>query len=1051
MYDKSIDIIRPGALAHGSSVSEYTTPVFPIQHCGGRTSPEGMGLAGLLQQQIRKNGAVTAIQDSTDRLSYAELHQKALALAIQIQAGNPGDTSPVGIIIPRGLNHVLGQVAVIYAGRVCVPLDEKLPDSHLASMLENLKSALVLTNATHQHRLPTFRHTLVDHSKVPLMAVDSFHPVFRSAWTSSHILHTSGTTGKPKAVDSMAEGLINLSFDSSDFVRHGQRVGHGASVHFDSALVEIWTTLLRGATVVVIPAETVLDPMALRAFVKTEKLNVLQLTTSLLTVTAFACSDAFSTLDTLLTGGEAINCDIIRLIFDNGAPRRIINGYGPTECSIYTLWHVISQNEALRGEIPVGKPIGNLETFLVNEKGHLAQPGEVGELLVGGPGVARGYIGNPEKTAQSFVTMPQLKSQTTRGIGHVYRTGDLMRTDENGVHFYLGRKDNQVKIRGQRVELEALEASLLETRLVSAAVVIKITPDEVERGQFLLAFCIPTTHESTEGAILRAYISQFPHLMVPRIQLISDLPLSSTGKADRRALERQWYEQIERSRDFAAALEIDSDDVAVQVERIWLDVCSLPAEHLVPTADFVALGGSSIVAVMMITRINQALGVSMQARMLYENSTFEQLVQLVTRLQLNGDDLSAQSEQEIWLQDAQLGQFLRPQDTTIPHWQSPDEGRVFLTGATGFIGIFLLDALVKRPEVVQVACLVRAQDETTALRRIQETGRKYGLFLDLRKVIAVPGDFSLAKLGLDTTQYDHWASWASVVFHLGAKVSYVAPYSSHRQVNVIGTLFMLEFAKHQRLKAMHYSSSIAAYGPTGYVTGATMLPEDERPAPHLAAMQYDTGYSQSQYVAEMIVWSAIDNGFPVSIYRPGFVLGHSKSGLCNPDDFVSRLFTSCISLGLFPILPNQRKEFIPVDFIVNAILHISTSHNNFGHAYNLIQPDLTNAIDINTSFEILKRISRYPLRGVSYTDWVKSLSRRPDDPLHPLTPMLKEAVLGDKTRWEVYENMAEYGRANLRRALQDAPDILNCDPIEVIFERCLKTWVCQVESGLKKE
>lgn len=122
----------------------------------------------------------------------------------------------------------------------------------------------------------------------------------------------------------------------------------------------------------------------------------------------------------------------------------------------------------------------------------------------------------------------------------------------------------------------------------------------------------------------------------------------------------------------------------------------------------------------------------------------------------------------------------------------------------------------------------------------------YGLSLDLRKVIAVPGDFALAKLGLDTSQYDHWASWASVIFHLGAQVSYIAPYSCHRDSNIMGTLSMLAFANHQRLKAMRYSSSIAAYGPTGYVTGATMLPDNERPAPHMAALEYDTSYSQSR-------------------------------------------------------------------------------------------------------------------------------------------------------------------------------------------------------------
>ncbi|PYH85271.1 non-ribosomal peptide synthetase, partial [Aspergillus uvarum CBS 121591] len=1004
------------------------------------------GLARLLHQQVCESGAVTAIEEGEHSLSYADLHQKALALALQIEAITEGDTAPIGILIPRALNHVLCQVAVIYSGRACVPLDDKLPDSHLASMLENLSSTLVLTDATRQHRLPSFRRLSVDHTALSTGALQGGgQPIFRDGRNCSHVLHTSGTTGKPKAVEAMAEGLINLCLDPADLIRRGQRVGHGSSVIFDTSLVEIWGTLLRGATMVVIPSETVLDPVALRALIRTAELNVMQLTTSLLTVTAFSCPDAFATLDTLITGGEAINCKIIRSIFKAGAPGRIINGYGPTECSIYTLWHTVAEEEALRGAIPVGKAFNNIETFLVTEEGVRAQPGEVGELLVGGPGVARRYIGNPEKTAQAFVRMPQLKARSTRGPGHLYRTGDLMRADPNGDHFYLGRKDNQVKIRGQRVELEALEANLLETRLVSAAVVIKITPEEVDKGQFLLAYCVPTSPDVPEGAILRAYIDRSPHLMVPRIQLIATLPLSATGKADRKALEQQYYDTLQRSRARAANVVIDADDVAAQLERIWLDVFGLPDERLAPTADFVALGGTSLMAATMITRLNKALGVSVRAAMLYENPTFEQLVPLLMRLQAEGDvDQSARTEQEIWLQDSQLGQTLQPRadGLPVPQWQSPGEGRIFLTGATGFVGIHLLVSLIQREEVQQVVCLVRAADDRAALLRLQKTAAKYGLNLEgQKKVVALAGNFALPRLGLAEAQYDHWARWSSVIFHLGAKVSYVAPYTSHRAENVIGTLEMLHFTNHGRLKAMHYSSTIAAYGPTGYVTGAKFLPEDERPASHLAALHYDTGYAQSQYVAEAIVWSAIDNGFPVAVYRPGFVLGHSQSGICNPDDFVSRVFNSCMSMGEFPLLPDQRKEFVPVDFVVEAMLHVSRSAGNLGHAYNLVQPDLVNAIDIDRSFEILQQISPHPLRGVPYVDWVNSLSLRLDDPLHPLTPMLKETVLGDKTRWEVYEKMAEYGRDNIRRALQDAPAVLHCEPIAVIFERSLKSWM----------
>ncbi|PYH92090.1 hypothetical protein BO71DRAFT_400865 [Aspergillus ellipticus CBS 707.79] len=277
-----------------------------------------------------------------------------------------------------------------------------------------------------------------------------------------------------------------------------------------------------------------------------------------------------------------------------------------------------------------------------------------------------------------------------------------------------------------------------------------------------------------------------------------------------------------------------------------------------------------------------------------------------------------------------------------------------------------------------------------------------------------------------------------MVFHPGAKVSYVAPYSSHRQANTIGTLNILEFSNHRRLKALHYSSTITSYGPTGFVTGARLLPEDERPAAHLAALPYDTGYAQSQNVAEGIIWDAIDHGFPIAIHRPGFVLG--ESGICNPDDFTSRLFMSCMEMGSYPSLPGQRQEFVPVvDFVVNSMLHISTKQTNLGHAYNLVHPNLDDAISTIASFELINELSPYQMKGIPYDDWVNSMSERVDDPLHPLTPMLRERVCDQKTRWEVYEGMSEYGRANMVQALQDAPEVLHCRPIETVFQRSLQS------------
>ena len=252
---------------------------------------------------------------------------------------------------------------------------------------------------------------------------------------------------------------------------------------------------------------------------------------------------------------------------------------------------------------------------------------------------------------------------------------------------------------------------------------------------------------------------------------------------------------------------------------------------------------------------------------------------------------------------------------------------------------------------------------------------------------------------------------------------------------------MLRFANTKRCKALHYASSISAYGPTGMVTGATHLPEDERPAGHLTALMYDTGYAQSQFVAEAVVWNAIDNGLPVTVYRPGFVLGHAKTGATNPLDFFGRVIVSCMEMGCYPLLPKQREEFVPVDFVVSGWLHIASCNDNCGHAYNLVHPEPGATMELQAIFDLINKLSPGSLmKGIPYADWVGTLSRASGDRLYPLLPMLEEKVLGNLTRWEAQQNMAVFGTENLRRALVTAPALLHCPPMASLFQVYMPSW-----------
>ncbi|KAI9698122.1 MAG: hypothetical protein M1836_004124 [Candelina mexicana] len=1007
------------------------------------------GLAYILREKLELFDSAVAIESGDSLITYSQLHGKALRLARLIRDHRIHNEEPIGILAPRSINHILAQIAVVYAGGACVPLDADHPDSHLESLMRNLSASLILTDIDNCHRLPSLQHILVentpDNAAKGLNSTKGFELSRNGPMCRSHIFHTSGSTGKPKAVQVLATGIINLVFNEFDPVHRGHRLGHNCNVSFDVSLWEIWSSLLHGATLVVFERNVVLDPVVFVKRLQRDRIDVMWQTTSLLATIAHACPHAYATVDTLLTGGEAINLQTIRNIVANGPPRQLFNVYGPTECSVFTTFHQVTLEDVQKGQIPIGMPLSNYAVFVVDEDLQPVLDGEVGELIVGGAGVAAGYFGNPEKTAMAFVSAPHLSVACKTSTGLFYRTGDLVRTNEAGLIEYFGRRDNEVKIRGQRVELESIESSLLATKLVSAAVALKVESEDLKSGSILLGCVIPGSTDVDAQMITQAFIKLAPHVMVPHLQLGESLVLTGSGKIDRKKLSRQYLDRLEAVRINRSSLKNGPiSDTENGLQEIWHDILGLPVSDFKSNDNFFSLGGTSLQAASLVCRIQKTFKTGIRVAALFENPTLRGMCDLIDSVK-TGSRLDDSTDKAAWLKDSQLGRDLAPIAGNPPDWRCKSEGRVFMTGATGFVGAFLLVELLALPEISAVACLVRADDKDIGLLRIKTTLKYYGLALSStqeEKLIALPGDLRLSDLGIGSEQYQFYSAWASVVFHLGAQVSFVQPYSTHRATNVLGTLNIIRFCNNKRPKGLHYTSSISAYGPTGLVTGATHLPEDEKPTDHLAALSYDTGYAQSQYVAEAVMWNAIENGLSITIYRPGFVLGHTQTGAVNPNDFFGRVIASSMRMGSYPVLTGQREDFVPVDFVASALLQIASGKENHGHAFNLVHPDSNALFDLPNTFELINELGlKKPMRAVAYSEWLQNLSEASDDPLQPLTPMLEEKVQGDRTRWEMQQDMPIFGTENLRRALAACPELLQSPSISSLFKVCMPNWL----------
>ncbi|KAL4972976.1 hypothetical protein BDW66DRAFT_154248 [Aspergillus desertorum] len=995
------------------------------------------GLGQVFHQRMLEDPNATAIIDGETIITYAQLHDQATKLAHVLSRGGISLEEPVGILVEHGISDVVAQAGIIYAGGTCVPLDPKLPNQQIERRLNRLETRYLLVDNPNSIRdLPFSQISIED-----ILSSDNMEPTLASYPVQTglehrtHLIHTSGTTSEPKAVQIVARSIAHISAHAPhDPVVKSDVIAHGNSTSFDVSLFDIWAPLLQGASIAVLRKATLLDVDAFSAAIKRYRISAMTITAPLVNLTATTNPDTFKTMRVVLMGGEAVNIESMRKIFQAGPPEHMVNAYGPTECCAYCVAREIVPRDLEDGAVSIGHAIGSNIAVVCDEDKNPVNDGEEGELLIGGPGVSPGYVGNTDKNAAVFVEVPGLVDGSGQPY-RMYRTGDIVKRRADGQHDFIGRRDHQVKIRGYRVELGAIESVLMQTGYFTEIVAMGVESQTEGVETALVAFAVLAagyTPAVTTDAIV-ALKATLPHYMVPHLQLVGRIPLNSHAKVDRTQLKELYYQRhlVQRTTPCVKA----HTNTREKLASLWGTILGMHNPDLSDEDNFFQLGGSSLQASLLISLIKRTFHTKVSLLALYDNSTLGQLSALIDSNQ--GKELdTVRNQRDMWLADTMIGDGLEPPTSPVVDWRRDTEGRVFLTGATGFVGTFLLAHMLKMPYVHQVGCLVRAPDTATGFERLRRSLAKYGLWQEeyQHKLLVFCGKLEDTWLGLGEARYREVANWSSVIFHLGALVNYTQPYTWHRPANVQGTLNVARLAVTGRVKGLHYCSSVSCFGPTGSITGAKLVLEDGPLIPHLDAIPYDHGYAQSQWVAEELLNRLRDRRFPIAVYRPGFITGHSVTGACNPDDFFSRMIRACTELGCYPTLPNQRKEFVPVDYVVSTMMSISSSVFSLGHAFHLVPPSRDESPDMETTMELLGQSLRRTLHQVPYDEWIELLSSSPSSSasssssssssepdstasLQPLLPMLAEKVRDGMTRWELYEDMPTYDTTNTERAV----------------------------------
>ncbi|MET8625964.1 amino acid adenylation domain-containing protein [Kitasatospora sp. NPDC004669] len=982
-------------------------------------------------------------------LSYRELDERSDRLAGALRARGVGTGQVVPVCLGRSPELVVAWLGVLKAGGAFLPLDPAHPERRLAGLVADSGARVAVTDGRAFDGVESLG---------PDAAGESVPDDGATPDDLAYLIYTSGTTGRPKGVPVTHRSLVF----TLDRVVHayglvpGERVLQLAALGADTALEQVFSALLPGAAVVLGGEGGTWAPTEL----------VRRLPRLGLAVADFTPAYWHHLLDLLppggpgpeglrlvVVGGDVVHADDCRTCLHRLPGVRLLHAYGVTEAAVTSLLCEVTPDllDAPTAPVPIGRSMPGVRVHVLDERLRPVRPGERGEIHLGGPGLARGYWQQVGLTAESFLPDPYAPMPGER----MYRTGDAGRWRADGRLELLGRFDDQVKVRGHRVDPAEIEAVLAAHPDVRQA---RVAADgSAPDGSRILTAYYTLGDPALRPERIRAFLAErLPEYLVPaEFVPLEAMPLTTAGKVDRRRLPHApvWAattggpsgggpsagepgsaepgsaepSSVEPSSAEPSAGEPGSAEpsaVEAAVGQLWAEL--LGAELVGLDDDFFALGGTSLLAMEMLARARLMFGLDVThvrtlTRALLRSPVLREFTAALQTARAGGAEVGEAAVD--WQTEARLTHAVQQSWSPAPCRAEPAE--ILLTGATGFCGAHLLRALLATTGA-RIHCLVRAPDEEHATERLRATQQRF-LRHDLvdARVVPLVGDLTAPGLGLTGHQFDRLAGRLDAVYHLGGLVNFLYPYRQLRASNVGGTREIVRLAGHSRGIPVHYLSTLAVlagFGSAGVreVTERTPLAHPER---------LGVGYVESKWVAERLLRNAAADGLPVTVLRTNDVTGDLAAGVMNTGTELCALIKYFADSGTYPDarLP---LDFVPADRLGRAIAHIAAHAPADGEVYHLTSPEPAGLDDLADRL----RARGHRIAELPYRDWVRCLVRfaaaHPTHPITPFVPLFVDRAPGTELSIsELYFQpvFPRFDRANAEAALEasgiELPDV----------------------------
>ncbi len=578
--------------------------------------PNDKTIIDLFKEQVLLYPGKTAVVFKGKSLTYKELDEKSNKLAHTLRASGVIENTPVGIVADKSIEIITGILAILKAGGGYVPLDPDYPLQRMNYIICDSGCRIILIQDKFSD-LDIRGATMISLDSPTSFSDDNKDlPTNSKSSDLAYIMYTSGTTGMPKGSMIWQKGVVRLvrNINYMELTSADRILLTGAMV-FDATTFEIWGALLNGGTLYIVEKETILNPKALGEELISNDITILWLTSALFTQIAESRTDIFCKLKYLMSGGDVLSAQHINKVRRDNPALKVINGYGPTENTTFSTTFLIEKE--YESNIPIGKPISNSTTYIFDRNMNYQPIGVIGELYVGGDGLSMGYLNKAELNKKCFINHPFIPGE------RLYRTGDYAKWLPDGNIEFHGRIDNQLKIRGFRVELEEIATVLSEIEGVVEAV---IKPVKLQEGDIRLAsfLNVKETFRMDISEIAALAKEKLPPYMVPSVfKLMHGFPATINGKTDRDALRVDPGEMFAREDHEMRPLTTGEKIIY----HIWCE--ALKTTNIAPTDNFFDIGGNSLMAISVFSKIESAFNVNLKLRIFFDSPRIDDLARAI--------------------------------------------------------------------------------------------------------------------------------------------------------------------------------------------------------------------------------------------------------------------------------------------------------------------------------------------------------------------------------------------------------------------------------------